>query len=51
VTIVDDLDEQGRLTEVYARLPSELLDLSKKNRMLNYNLGNRPRGTCRLSTR
>jgi hypothetical protein len=41
VTIVDDLDEQGRLTEVYGRLRLKLLDLSKKNRMLNYNLGSR----------
>jgi Protein of unknown function (DUF4011) len=41
VTIVDDLDEQSRLTEVYGRLRLKLLDLSKKNRMLNYNLGNR----------
>src|SRR5258705_10336458 len=43
VTIVDDLDEQARLTEVYGRLRLKLLDLSKKNRMLNYNLGNRTR--------
>jgi very-short-patch-repair endonuclease len=41
VTIVDDLGEQGRLTEVYRRLRLKLLDLSKKNRMLNYNLGSR----------
>jgi very-short-patch-repair endonuclease len=41
VTIADDLDEQGRLTEVYVRLRLKLLDLSKKNRMLNYNLGSR----------
>jgi CheY-like chemotaxis protein len=40
VTIVDDLDEQGRLTEVYGRLRLKLLDLSKKNRMLNYNVVN-----------
>jgi len=37
---------------VYARLRLKLLDLSKKNRMLNYNLGNRSKeATCRLSTR
>jgi Protein of unknown function (DUF4011) len=41
VTIADDLGEQERLTEVYGRLRLKLLDLSKKNRMLNYNLGNR----------
>lgn len=41
MTIADDLGEQGRLTEVYGRLRLKLLDLSKKNRMLNYNLGNR----------
>jgi uncharacterized protein DUF4011 len=41
VTIADDLDEQSRLTEVYGRLRLKLLDLSKKNRMLNYNLGSR----------
>ena len=41
VTIADDLGEQGRLTEVYGRLRLKLLDLSKKNRMLNYNLGSR----------
>ena len=32
---------KGRLTEVYGRLRLKLLDLSKKNRMLNYNLGSR----------
>lgn len=41
LTIAEDLDEQGRLTEVYGRLRLKLLDLSKKNRMLNYNLGSR----------
>lgn len=41
MTIADDLGEQERLTEVYGRLRLKLLDLSKKNRMLNYNLGNR----------
>lgn len=41
VAIADDLDEQNRLTEVYGRLRLKLLDLSKKNRMLNYNLGSR----------
>jgi very-short-patch-repair endonuclease len=41
VTISDDLGEQGRLTEVYGRLRLKLLDLSKKNRMLNYHLGSR----------
>ena len=41
MTISDDLGEQGRLTEVYGRLRLKLLDLSKKNRMLNYNLGSR----------
>ena len=38
---IDDLGEQGRLTEVYGRLRLKLLDLSKKNRMLNYSLGAR----------
>lgn len=37
----DVLDEHDRLTEVYGRLRLKLLDLSKKNRMLNYSLGNR----------
>src|SRR5260370_10026600 len=41
VTIAEDLGEQDRLTEVYGRLCLRLLDLSKKNRMLNYNLGSR----------
>src|SRR5260370_4579636 len=41
VTIAEDLGEQDRLTEVYGRLRLKLLDLSKKNRMLNYNLGSR----------
>src|SRR5258708_37810041 len=41
VAIADDLGEQDRLTEVYGRLRLKLLDLSKKNRMLNYNLGSR----------
>ena len=41
MTIADDLGEQSRLTEVYGRLRLKLLDLSKKNRMLNYNLGSR----------
>jgi hypothetical protein len=41
VTIAEDVDEQGRLAEVYGRLRLKLLDLSKKNRMLNYNLGSR----------
>jgi hypothetical protein len=38
---MDDLDEHGRLTEVYGRLRLKLLDLSKKNRMLNYSLSSR----------
>jgi very-short-patch-repair endonuclease len=41
VTIADDLGEHDRLTGVYGRLRLKLLDLSKKNRMLNYNLGSR----------
>jgi hypothetical protein len=41
VTVADDSGEQGRLAEVYGRLRLKLLDLSKKNRMLNYNLGSR----------
>ncbi|SIN83210.1 Protein of unknown function [Bradyrhizobium erythrophlei] len=41
MTIADGLGEQERLTEVYGRLRLKLLDLSKKNRMLNYNLGSR----------
>jgi hypothetical protein len=41
VTIADDLGEHDRLSEVYNRLRLKLLDLSKKNRMLNYNLGGR----------
>ena len=38
---MDGLDEHGRLTEVYGRLRLKLLDLSKKNRMLNYSLSSR----------
>lgn len=38
---MDLLDEHGRLTEAYGRLRLKLLDLSKKNRMLNYSLGSR----------
>jgi very-short-patch-repair endonuclease len=37
----DDADEEGRLAGVYERLRLKLLDLSKKNRMLNYSLGSR----------
>ncbi|WP_375312819.1 DUF3320 domain-containing protein [Bradyrhizobium sp. A5] len=38
---MDALGEHGRLTEVYGRLRLKLLDLSKKNRMLNYSLSTR----------
>lgn len=38
---MDALGEHGRLTEVYGRLRLKLLDLSKKNRMLNYSLSSR----------
>lgn len=38
---MESLDEHGRLTEVYGRLRLKLLDLSKKNRMLNYSLSSR----------
>jgi hypothetical protein len=38
---MDGSDEHGRLTEVYGRLRLKLLDLSKKNRMLNYSLSSR----------
>jgi len=38
---MDRLDEHDRLTEVYGRLRLKLLDLSKKNRMLNYSLSSR----------
>jgi hypothetical protein len=33
---MDLSDEHGRLTEAFGRLRLKLLDLSKKNRMLNY---------------
>jgi very-short-patch-repair endonuclease len=39
--IADVLHEHDRLKEVYGRLRLKLLDLSKKNRMLNYSLGSR----------
>ncbi|MHC2462436.1 DUF4011 domain-containing protein [Bradyrhizobium embrapense] len=38
---MDLSDEHGRLTEAFGRLRLKLLDLSKKNRMLNYSLGSR----------
>src|ERR1700756_496730 len=38
---MDALDEHARLTEIYGRLRLKLLDLSKKNRMLNYSLSSR----------
>lgn len=41
MTILDDSNEESRLAEVYERLRLKLLDLSKKNRMLNYSLGSR----------
>src|SRR5882762_1292847 len=41
MTIVDDPNEQSRLAGVYECLREKLLDLTKKNRMLNYNLGSR----------
>ena len=34
-----DLIEQQRLESLYEKLRLKLLDLSKKNRMLNYSLG------------
>ena len=34
-----DLIEQRRLEGLYEKLRLKLLDLSKKNRMLNYSLG------------
>ena len=37
----EDIDEQSRLAATYENLREKLLDLSKKNRMLNYNLGAR----------
>ncbi len=39
--IADDLNEHGRLREVYGHLRLKLLDLTKKNRMLNYSLASR----------
>ena len=36
-----DLIEQQRLEGLYEKLRLKLLDLSKKNRMLNYSLGTR----------
>jgi hypothetical protein len=41
VTDVEDLNEQSRLAATYENLREKLLDLSKKNRMLNYSLGAR----------
>jgi very-short-patch-repair endonuclease len=41
VTVVDEPNEELRLAGVYERLRLKLLDLSKKNRMLNYSLGTR----------
>src|SRR5258708_30463669 len=41
VTDVEDLNEQSRLAATYENLREKLLDLSKKNRMLNYSLGSR----------
>jgi very-short-patch-repair endonuclease len=39
VTVAEDFDETNRLVATYENLRERLLDLSKKNRMLNYNLG------------
>ena len=41
MTVLDEPNEQLRLAGVYERLRLKLLDLSKKNRMLNYGLGPR----------
>jgi very-short-patch-repair endonuclease len=41
LTVLDEPNEQLRLGGVYDRLRLKLLDLSKKNRMLNYSLGAR----------
>jgi hypothetical protein len=38
VTVVGDFDEASRLAATYENLRERLLDLSKKNRMLNYSL-------------
>jgi hypothetical protein len=41
VTDFEDPNEQSRLKGTYENLREKLLDLSKKNRMLNYSLGAR----------
>ena len=41
VTVLNEPNEELRLAGVYERLRLKLLDLSKKNRMLNYSLGTR----------
>lgn len=41
MTVAEDLNEARRLAATYENLRERLLDLSKKNRMLNYNLGAR----------
>lgn len=41
MTVLDESNEELRLAGVYDRLRLKLLDLSKKNRMLNYSLGAR----------
>lgn len=41
LTVLDEPNEELRLAGVYDRLRLKLLDLSKKNRMLNYSLGAR----------
>ncbi len=41
MTVLDEPNEELRLAGVYERLRLKLLDLSKKNRMLNYSLGTR----------
>ena len=38
MTTLDERDEKLRLAGVYERVRLKLLDLSKKNRMLNYSL-------------
>lgn len=41
LTVLDEPNEELRLAGLYDRLRLKLLDLSKKNRMLNYSLGAR----------
>jgi very-short-patch-repair endonuclease len=48
VTVLDEPNEELRLAGVYERLRLKLLDLSKKNRMLNYSLGTRSKRHLQL---